>query len=86
MRKTYRVHMGLDPHAFHSYRDFSGLPDALAYMWAMANVQHPERCWLWQGLDGWLRNSHMTGRPLPLTLKAQIEHFIEEDNLATANP
>lgn len=83
MRKTYRVHMGLNPNAFHSYRDFPQLQHALAYMWAMANVRHPERCWLFQGLDGWLRNDHMRGKPLPSTMKTKIEYFIDEDNRVT---
>lgn len=83
MRTKYRVHIGFDPDAFHSQRDFSQLTDALAYMWAMVNVPHPQRCWLWQGVDGWLRNDHMKGQPLPDSLKQKIEHYILEDIEAT---
>jgi len=80
-----RVHIGNSPANFHSLRDFRRLDDALAYMWAMANTPQsaPQKCWLWQGLDGWLTNSHMTGKPYPATLAKRIEEFIEEDIQAT---
>jgi hypothetical protein len=81
--KTYRAHFGKTPKHFHSYRDFTKLSDALAYLWALANVSKFERVWYWQGLDGWLRNDHLRGKPYPKDLAAQIESFIKEDNLAT---
>ena len=81
--KTYRVHFGKSPKCFHSYRDFAKLNDAIAYLWALANVPKFERVWYWQGLDGWLRNDHMRGKQYPNNLANQIESFIEEDNLAT---
>ena len=84
-RTIYRVHMGREPLAFHSYRDFDELLDACAFMWAMAHVNSPERCWLWQGLDGWLRNDHMKGMPMPPSIKFKIEEFIAEDNLSGAD-
>lgn len=83
MRTKWRVHIGPDPDSFHSLRDFPSLTDALAYMWAMVNVPHPQRCWLWQGMDGWLRNDHMKEQPLPQSLKEKIEHYILEDMEAT---
>jgi len=81
--KTYRVHIGTAPDKFHSMRDFATLNDAFAYMWAMVNVKHPQRCWYWQGLDGWLRNDQMKGKPMPPSIKHKIEFLIAEDNLAT---
>jgi hypothetical protein len=51
--------------------------------WALANIQNPQRVWYWQGLDGWLRNDHLRGKPYPNNLATQIEIFIKEDNLAT---
>jgi len=81
--RTYRIHLGFDPNKFHSMRDFSTLNDALAYMWAMAHVKHPQKCWYWQSLDGWLSNDHMKGKPLPPSIKHKIEFFIAEDNFAT---
>lgn len=83
-KRTYRVHLGRNYNCFHSFRDFSELLDAIAYMWAMARANHPERCWLWQGMDGWLTNDHMKNKPLPLNMKEKIQLFITEDNLATA--
>lgn len=79
MRTKYRVHIGFDPNSFHSLRDFPNLTDAIAYMWAMVNVPYPQKCWLWQGMDGWLRNDHMKEQPLPDSLKEKIEFFINED-------
>ena len=83
MRTIYRVYFGKAPKHFHSYRDFSTSRDAVAYLWVLANIQNPQRVWYWQGLDGWLRNDHMHGRPYPNNLAKQIEGFIKEDNLAT---
>ena len=83
MRKLYRVHFGKTPKQFHSYRDFTKSIDAIAYLWALANIQNPQRVWYWQGLDGWLRNDHLRGKPYPNNLATQIEIFIKEDNLAT---
>ena len=83
MRTKWRVHMGNCPQSFHSIRDFSRCSDALAFMWAMNHVRHPERCWLWQGIDGWLRNDHMKERLFPAELTLRIQDFILEDNAAT---
>jgi len=77
--KTYRVHFGKSPEHFHSHRDFSKESDALAYLWALANAPKFERVWYWQGLDGWLRNDHLHGKPYPNNLANQIENFIEEE-------
>jgi hypothetical protein len=52
-------------------------------MWAMAHVPNPERCWLWQGLDGWLRNEHMKGKLFPPELTQKIQDYILEDVAAT---
>lgn len=80
-----RVHIGgKSPATAHSYRDFSTTRDALAYMWAMAKVPHPERCWLFQGLDGWLGNVHMRNKDIPQSLAPLIQAFMDEDALATA--
>ena len=83
MRKNWRVHMGKCPQSFHSIRDFSRLSDALAFMWAMNHVRHPENCWLWQGMDGWLRNNHMKDKLFPPELTLRIQDYILEDNAAT---
>jgi hypothetical protein len=81
MRKIHRVHFGKDPHSFHSYRDFDNQSDALAHLWAMANIPRFERVWYWQGLDGWLTNNHLKGKIYPESLKQKIQALISEDNL-----
>ena len=81
--KTYRVHFGSSPSSFHSYRDFSSQIDALAYLWAMANVRVPQRVWLQQGMDGWLKNDHMRKKTYPENLKTKIMQLIEEDMSVT---
>ena len=83
MRTVHRVYFGKSPKHFHSYRDFAKSSDAVAYLWALANISNPERVWYWQGLDGWLRNDHLRGRPYPNNLATQIQSFIKEDNRAT---
>ena len=81
--KIYRVHFGSSPSSFHSYRDFSNQEDALSYLWAMANVRVPQRVWLQQGMDGWLKNDHMRKKNYPEKLKTKIMQLIEEDMLVT---
>jgi len=85
MRKIHRVHFGKNPHEFHSYRDFDKATDALACLWAMANIPRFERVWYWQGLDGWLRNDHLRAKPYPENLKQRIEELIFEDHLVTSD-
>lgn len=77
----YRVRMGLSPQKTHSFRDFDNLQDALAFMWAMSKVPHPEKCWLYQHMDGYLGNSHMKNMPIPNTLLEKTMRFIEEDKI-----
>ena len=77
--KKYRVRLGKSPQLAHSYRDFSKLSQALAYLWAMAQVSRPVRAWLFQGADGWLNNEHMKNKPTPATLAAQVAQYIAED-------
>lgn len=84
MRTTHRVHFGPTPARFHSFRDFDNATHALAHLWAMANCRNPSRVWYWQGLDGWLHNDHMRGKPFPETLSTKITELIDEDNLATS--
>ena len=79
----WRVHMGKSTSSFHSLRDFDNRDEALSFMWAMANVKYPEKCWLWQGLDGWLLNTHMKGQDYPETLKTRILEFIRQDEITT---
>ena len=79
MRKIYRVHCGKDPRSFHSYRDLPDLDHALAYLWAMAHSQSPEKCWYWQGLDGWMNNKHMAGKNFPIRIATLCRTYLEED-------
>jgi hypothetical protein len=79
----YKVHMGKSTNSFHSLRRFDTREDALSFMWAMANVKYPEKCWIWQGLDGWFLNTHMKGKPYPENLKPKIMEFISEDEITT---
>jgi hypothetical protein len=83
MKTNWRVHMGNSPSSFHSFRDFDKLSNALAFMWAMNHVRHPEKCWLWQGMDGWLSNGHMKEKLFPPDLTQKIQDYILEDNAVT---
>jgi hypothetical protein len=80
----YRIHIGKSRKEFHSYRDLDTFDDAIAYLWAMANIPVFERCWQWQRGDGWMRNDHMRGKAFPPRLEKRIKQFIREDELAVS--
>ncbi len=77
------IHMGQSVNRFHSYRTFEHGDDALAYFWAMANCNHFQRCFFFQGLDGWMTNDHLRSKPYPEHLKEKISFFVNEDNAIT---
>ena len=79
----YMIHMGQSVNRLHSYRVFDRESDALAYFWAMANCNHPQRCFWLQGLDGWGTNDHLRGKAFPERLTDKINQFIDEDNTIT---
>jgi hypothetical protein len=84
-RRGRRIHLGHSVHNFHSYRDFDSLEDANAYMWEMANIPVFNRCFEFQGLDGWRSNEHLKGKEFPPEIADKIKSFIEEDRLITNN-
>ena len=65
----------------HSEKTFDTSKSALVFMWAKANCQVKERCWLFQGLDGWFCNYGLAGKPFPKGMEMMIENCIKEEDM-----
>ena len=76
-----RVLIGISPQKHHSYRDCEDSTDAVAFMWFLAHSPHPERAWMFCGLDGWMSNRHMASKPIPESLLSRVMVYFQNDTV-----
>ena len=64
----------------HSEKDFGSSRAATAFMFAKANCEVPEKCWIFAGLDGWEWNGEMVGKSIPTSIEKLVAYYIKEEN------
>lgn len=68
----------------HSEKEFSTSKSCWAFMWAKANCETPEACWVSAGLDGWDSNHHLAGKEFPKDMEKLIKYYIREEDALEA--
>jgi hypothetical protein len=87
IRKKWTVFigdMGSDRNDAHSEVEFTNRTECNVFLWAKANCEYPEACWVWAGMDGWDSNHHLVGKPFPANLADKIQDQINQEDLLDA--
>ena len=84
LRKKWTVYIGdwdcLRREDCHSEKDFDSARSCRAFMWAKANCDVPEKCWVSAGADGLDCNFNLAGKEPPKEIAFLVKFFIAEEN------